>query len=98
MVSFGTDKISFLLLPHTFTIVEEGKKGGNIVTKKVTIFILTGLNEALETVRKASISFPFGKGICGHVAETKETIYIKDAYNVSFMYFLCPYTTVSNGV
>ena len=48
--------------------------------------ILTGLNEALETVRKASISFPFGKGICGHVAETKETIYIKDAYNVSFTY------------
>ena len=90
MVSFGTDKISFLLLPHTFTIVKEGKK--------VTIFILSGLNEALETVRKASISFPFGKGICGHVAETKETIYIKDAYNVSFTYFLCPYTTVSNGV
>ena len=31
---------------------------------------------------KESISIPFGVGICGHVAETKETIYIKDAYEV----------------
>ena len=27
-----------------------------------------------------SISIPFGVGICGSVAETKETIYIRDAY------------------
>ena len=91
MVSFGTDKISFLLLLHTFTIVEEGKEYYLTI-----IFFLTGLNEALETVRKTSISFPFGKGICGHVAETKETIYIKDAYNVSLTYFLPLH--VCNGV
>ena len=29
---------------------------------------------------KESISIPFGVGICGSVAETKETIYIRDAY------------------
>ena len=28
-----------------------------------------------------NISIPFGVGICGSVAETKETIYIRDAYN-----------------
>lgn len=38
---------------------------------------------------KESISIPFGTGICGHVAETKETIYIKDAYKVeTFQTFL----------
>ena len=29
-----------------------------------------------------SITIPFGVGICGNVAETKETINIKDAYEV----------------
>ena len=37
----------------------------------------------MDMASKESISIPFGTGICGHVAETKETIYIKDAYNVS---------------
>ena len=30
-----------------------------------------------------SITIPFGVGICGNVAETKETINIKDAYEVT---------------
>ena len=38
----------------------------------------------MDMASKESISIPFGTGICGHVAETKETIYIKDAYNVSY--------------
>ena len=40
------------------------------------------LEEAMTRANKESISIPFGTGICGHVAETKETIYIKDAYQV----------------
>ena len=32
-----------------------------------------------------SITIPYGVGICGHVAETKETINIKDAYEVSHL-------------
>ena len=48
------------------------------------LFCFPGLGEAMDMASKESISIPFGTGICGHVAETKETIYIKDAYNVSY--------------
>ena len=44
--------------------------------------LISALSDAMDTARNESISIPFGTGICGHVAETKETIYIKDAYNV----------------
>ncbi len=42
----------------------------------------SGLEEAMTRANNESISVPFGVGICGHVAETKETVYIKDAYEV----------------
>jgi len=29
---------------------------------------------------------PFGVGICGHVAQTKETITVNDAYKVIFTF------------
>ena len=32
---------------------------------------------------KEEIYVPFGVGICGHVAKTKETINLKDAYEVN---------------
>ena len=32
---------------------------------------------------KEEIYIPYGVGICGHVAKTKETINLKDAYEVS---------------
>ena len=38
------------------------------------------LDEAMGRAYNESISIPFGVGICGSVAETKETIYIRDAY------------------
>ena len=50
----------------------------------LSILFSPGLGEAMDMASKESISIPFGTGICGHVAETKETIYIKDAYNVSY--------------
>ena len=31
---------------------------------------------------KEDIHIPYGVGICGHVAKTKDTINLKDAYNV----------------
>ena len=31
---------------------------------------------------KEKITIPFGVGICGHVAKTKERIVLKDAYQV----------------
>ena len=39
------------------------------------------LDEAMGRAYTENISIPFGVGICGSVAETKETIYIRDAYN-----------------
>ena len=48
------------------------------------IFLLfLGLDEAMSRANKESISIPFGTGICGQCAETKETIYIEDAYKVN---------------
>ena len=50
------------------------------------LFILIGLadlDEAMGRAYNESISIPFGVGICGSVAETKETIYIRDAYKDS---------------
>ena len=52
------------------------------------LFCFPGLGEAMDMASKESISIPFGTGICGHVAETKETIYIKDAYNVILKQFI----------
>ena len=43
---------------------------------------IAGLEEAMSRANAESITIPFGVGICGNVAETKETINIKDAYEV----------------
>ena len=34
----------------------------------------------MARANKEEIQIPFGVGICGHVAKTKETINLKDAY------------------
>jgi hypothetical protein len=50
---------------------------------KYLLLFFSGLEEAMSQANKESITIPFGVGICGHVAETKETINIKnDAYEV----------------
>ena len=36
----------------------------------------------MERANKEEIQIPYGVGICGHVAKTKETINLKDAYKV----------------
>ena len=40
------------------------------------------LDEAMCRANKEEIYIPYGVGICGHVAKTKETINLKDAYEV----------------
>ena len=42
---------------------------------------IAGLEEAVAKTRSEEIIIPFGVGIAGSVAQTKETINIKDAYN-----------------
>lgn len=37
----------------------------------------------MSRANREQISIPFGVGICGHVAKTKEIVNLKDAYNVS---------------
>lgn len=52
----------------------------------------------MSRANNEEIYIPYGVGICGHVAKTKETINLKDAYEVLqitliFMIFsLCNYT------
>lgn len=43
----------------------------------------TCLEEALRHAKTEELKIPFGVGIAGAVAKTKELINIKDAYNVS---------------
>ena len=45
------------------------------------VYLNLDLDEAMGRAYTENISIPFGVGICGSVAETKETIYIRDAYN-----------------
>ena len=46
-------------------------------------FLLIALDEAMCRASKEEIYIPFGVGICGHVAKSKETVNLKDAYEVS---------------
>lgn len=43
----------------------------------------TELEEAVQRAKNEEIKIPFGVGIAGYVAQTKEIINIKDAYKVS---------------
>lgn len=43
----------------------------------------TELDEAMQRAKSEEIKIPFGVGIAGYVAQTKEIINIKDAYKVS---------------
>ena len=47
----------------------------------ICLYLNLDLDEAMGRAYTENISIPFGVGICGSVAETKETIYIRDAYN-----------------
>ena len=44
------------------------------------------LDEAMRRANNEEISVPYGVGICGHVAKTKETVNLKDAYEVSSIF------------
>jgi len=60
-----------------------GPKDGRYLVSK--LFDVTGestLEQSLHTEGQ-QIIVPFGKGICGHVASTREYINIPDAYDVS---------------
>jgi hypothetical protein len=48
---------------------------------------LLGLEEALERASRERIHIPFGVGICGYVAQTKETINLRNAYEVTLKFF-----------
>lgn len=42
------------------------------------------MEDAITRANYEEIRIPFGIGIAGHVAQTKEIINIKDAYKVSY--------------
>lgn len=57
------------------------------VERFIVMATIAGLEEAMSRANAESITIPFGVGICGNVAETKETINIKDAYEVMLSRF-----------
>jgi len=48
----------------------------------------TELEEAVQRAKNEEIKIPFGVGIAGYVAQTKEIINIKDAYKVSYILYV----------
>jgi len=52
-----------------------------LVSKLFDVTRTSTLEESIHTEEK-EIKVPFGRGIAGHVAETKETVNIKEAYEV----------------
>lgn len=67
------------------TPVSDASPGLSNTHRYNLLLTFPGLDEALSRADKESISIPFGVGICGHVAETKETVHIRDAYEVLFI-------------
>lgn len=57
-----------------------------LVAKLFDVTQDTELEEALQRAKNEEIKIPFGIGIAGYVAQTKEIINIKDAYKVSPIY------------
>ncbi|CRK92094.1 CLUMA_CG005663, isoform A [Clunio marinus] len=60
-------------------------KGGNsnsryLVAKLFDVTQDTALDDAIRLAKSEELIIPFGVGIAGHVAETKEILNIKDAY------------------
>lgn len=54
-----------------------------LVAKLFDVTQDTELEEAIQRAKNEEIKIPFGIGIAGYVAQTKEIINIKDAYKVS---------------
>jgi len=54
-----------------------------LVAKLFDVTQDTELEEAVQRAKNEEIKIPFGIGIAGYVAQTKEIINIKDAYKVS---------------
>ena len=63
-----------------------GQKRSTNAAEVFIVIAIAGLEEAMSRANAESITIPYGVGICGHVAETKETINIKDAYEVSHLF------------
>lgn len=57
-----------------------------LVAKLFDVTQDTELEEAVQRAKNEEIKIPFGVGIAGYVAQTKEIINIKDAYKVSPTY------------
>lgn len=63
-----------------------GSKGNRyLVSKLFDVTEVSTISESLHT-EETEIKVPFGKGIAGFVAESKDTVNIKDAYEVKFIY------------
>ena len=57
--------------------------GGPVVRTflSLLLLLLQGLETALKRANAEHVVVPFGVGICGHVAQTKEAVVLRDAYD-----------------
>jgi putative methionine-R-sulfoxide reductase with GAF domain len=64
------------------------KESRHLVSKLFDVTETSTLKDSLHT-EETEIKVPFGRGIAGCVAETKETVNIQEAYEVDgFLYYL----------
>ncbi len=74
------DRCSLFLVRH----VRGDKEERVLVSKLFDVTENSTVEDALHS-EEEEIKIPFGQGIAGHVALTKETVNIKNAYEVSFL-------------
>ena len=89
---FGLYK-SVILLPEVH-MIKSVIQTYRFFTSFTIDILFIALDEAMSRANNEEIYIPYGVGICGHVAKTKETINLKDAYEVLritliFMILLC---------
>lgn len=63
--------------------LSRGSKDNRYLVSKLFDVTRTSTLEESVVVEGTEIKVPFGRGIVGHVAQTKETVNIKEAYDVS---------------
>lgn len=69
------------LLLLRLIIIANNKINFNSCTHELILYTFKALDDAIKRAKAEEITIPFGVGIAGHVAETKEMVNIKEAYN-----------------
>lgn len=78
----GHNAQSRYLVAKLFDVTQDtGKDASMWATSRLTQFSPTALDDAIRLAKSEELVIPFGIGIAGYVAETKDIVNIKNAYN-----------------